>query len=366
MQLNFLSERIFKINPAYELVEAGNLDQPEQSMLAGLLTREDVFGVFRPREMNELNYKVAYKDVALLYYFLQHPSKLPLHLRNHFDDEANNTMAKLVMEGILEIEQNGNFFSGLQARPVIFKTQRHEEMESRSYISKLSEEAICYVLSLKHTDMSLLARRLYSYNTIPSLQKHDDLTSLGEVREWTAQEPTKKYNWLSWSRGSNGFTPSDHSTYKLYISPRPEDLAPVFKKTIPVISRMNAFSFKTGADRQGLLRPDKFIVYFYSYKDLRNAATILEKELKEFSPQGVPFTSQLDDSGLLSWGIDPAKKDVIENIEAGSWREKITVKLASAILQTRKEVTEKSNSLSFIMDLVQLENIDPLTWTPLN
>src|SRR6188768_2251805 len=100
-KVNFLLLFTFRANPGYQLAESGNLSRPEQEALAGLLNDPEVFGVFKPIDSNgDVSYKLAYKEIALLFYLLQQPGKLPVYLRNSFDDDTNTTVAKLIMEGI--------------------------------------------------------------------------------------------------------------------------------------------------------------------------------------------------------------------------------------------------------------------------
>ena len=119
-------------------------------------------------------------------------------------------------------------------------------------------------------------------------------------------------------------------------------------------------------DRHGLLRPDKFVVYFYSLEDLMDAAGTLKEELKEYEAQGVPFTAQLDNDGMISWGIDPAEKDVLESFEGGSWRAGVTEKLAAAIVQAKADGLTNGEASEYILNKISLEGIDPHSWMPVS
>ena len=80
--LNFLLENIFRANASYKLVESGNLSRLEQQALTGLLSDPEVYGVFKPgATVSYDSYKVAYKDVALLWYSLQQPGTMPIFLK---------------------------------------------------------------------------------------------------------------------------------------------------------------------------------------------------------------------------------------------------------------------------------------------
>jgi hypothetical protein len=92
-------------------------------------------------------------------------------------------------------------------------------------------------------------------------------------------------------------------------------------------------------------------------------ALILKKELSGFTAQGVPFTAQIDESGLLSWGLDPPDTDVLSQIEAGSWRMKVTDQLALAIIQSRNENLPIEESIAFIRAKLLSVGINIMDWT---
>ncbi|HRI19743.1 MAG TPA: hypothetical protein PLA68_02260, partial [Panacibacter sp.] len=338
IKLNFLLESVFRANPGYLLAESGNLNRPEQEALAGLLKDPEIFGVFKPQDQaTQTSYKLAYKEVALLFYFLQQPGSLPLYFKSTFDDDVNTTLAKLIMEGIFEIEHCGKYVSGTAAQDALYK----KEIISHSNFSPgavhHSSKAIQYALHLNNLDTRSIASRLYCYNTAPMMTQENNLfakpadvenfLAIGKndpfaweiSKYWNKHSPTEKYKWIAWNRKGNFKNyASGNEVYKIYISPVLTAFPEVFMKSVRVLNKSKAFSFKTGMDRHGLLRPDKFVVYFYSHADLMQAAALLKKELKGYQAQGVPFTAQLDDDGMLSWGIDPAGKDVLENFEGGS------------------------------------------------
>jgi len=384
MKLNFLSQFIFRANPGYQLIESGNLNRPEQDALAGLLNDTEVFGIFKPAESREdSSYKLAYKEIALLFYALQQPGKLPLYLRNSFDDDINATLAKLVLEGIFEIEHDDRFVSGSAAQEILYTSQHRYGNILNDGIAGLSTNAIQYGLHLNQLDVRSVASRLYCYNTLPLTREKENLFLQVEdveaflrvgkndplawemEKHWDKHLPTEKYHWIAWNRKKQARRhQAEDAVYKIYISPVLHDFPEVFRKTVRVLTQSKAFSFKTGTDRHGLLRPDKFVTYFHSLEDLGHASIMLKEELADYQAQGVPFTAQLDDKGMISWGIDPANKDVLENFEGGSWRASVSEKLASAIVQAKGEGLAKDKALEFVLNKISLEGIDPINWIP--
>ncbi|MEO6720345.1 MAG: hypothetical protein ABIN67_08260 [Ferruginibacter sp.] len=385
MKLNFLSQLTFRSNPEYQLVESGNLNRPEQEALAGLLHDAEVFGIFKPSPPNnDASYKLAYKEVALLFYSLQQPGKLPLYMRNSFDDDINNTLAKLVMEGIMQISSGEHFVSGTKAQDILYERKSVVSNNIATGIAQQSASAIQYALHLNELDSRSLGIRLYCYNTAPlipessnafsSTEEVENFLGVGKndpfaweiLKHWDKHAPTEKYKWIAWNRKKNTKPhPTQHSIFKIYISPVLSSFPDVFVKSVRVLTRSKAFSFKTGTDRHGLLRPDKFVVYFYSFDDLIEASDMLKDALKDYEAQGVPFTAQLDDKGMISWGIDPAEKEVLENFEGGSWRAGVTEKLGAAVVQAKADGLTKDKAMEYILNKISLEGIDPFNWIPI-
>lgn len=383
MQLRFLFNGIFRANPAYVLTELSRLNQSEQMALAGLRTGDaDIFGVFNPVSPDAtVTPKLAYKDVALLFYCLQQPGPLPQFVKQVYDDDMNTTLAKLLLEEVLQLEHDGTFVSGTGAANALYKQAGYNGADLNG-ISLLSQNAIQYVLHLNGLDFSGALFRLYSYNTVPTVSESDVFATTEAVetflgissgsivadaiaQHWHKHTPTEKGGWLAFHRkGAEQRKRKRDVTYKMYISPLLSSLPYVFQKTVLLLSSTKAFSFKTGSHQRGLLRPDKFVVYFYQHSDLQEAAALLKGALKDVPAQGVPFTAQLDETGLLSWGIDPPAADVIDGLEGGSWRAHITEKLAAAVLQAKAAQLSKTEAYQFVVHKLFLEKIDPFTWMP--
>jgi len=392
--LRYILDSNFRSNPRYELIEWNHLSQPEQQSLAGLCEDEEAFGIFRPLETSPLlSYKVAYKEVALLFYVLQHPSVLPAYTRIQDGEALNQQIARLVMEGILEIKGKDDFVSGAAAHDILYTggalyTGRAASTNSEpSFIGNLSLNALRYIAHLSRLDthppgldthppgldIRGIASRLYCFNTIPTLAafptdvqtflKISDEASCPLARDWNKTSSNGK--WLSWFRkGMRHFSGKDTRNYKMYISPIVELLPETFQKSIGILSASKAFSFKVGNDYHGLLRPDKMVVYFSQQEYLLETAAELRSALAGITPQGVPFTAQLDDTGLLSWGVDPPGRDVLENFEGGSWRARITERLAAAIVQAAATGLQQQEIVDYALNRIGLEGIDTHTWIP--
>jgi hypothetical protein len=114
-----------------------------------------------------------------------------------------------------------------------------------------------------------------------------------------------------------------------------------------------------------LLRPDKFVVYFSAFESLRTTAERILTGLRGCPAQGVPFSAEITDDGLLSWGFDPPPdKGALAWRERESWRLWITNRLASALVAARKSATTGIEPWQFALDRLRLDQVDTATWAP--
>jgi hypothetical protein len=385
--ISFVKEKLQPC-PSYRLIEWNRLSISEIEMLSGLYDEAEVYGIFRPVDKSSnLTLKVAYKEVALLYLHLEHVNVLPRYLYLSDEQKINATIVQLVLDSILEIEYNGNFVSGSAAIKAIFKETLFETTIAPNHLSQLSMEAIQYGLLLRNLDMRSLSYRLYTFNTTPwdayakskfyagsSVKEFLFSSANNEINNllnqyWEPDDLFEEKYWLSWLKiaaDKNYSIAPNKPTFKLYISPAIYDLPNVFNLVIPVLSASQTLSFKIGNTIHGLLRPDKMIAYFESMKALMQTATSLKKKLTGYAPQGVAFTAQIDETGILSWGVDPALTDVLSTIEAGSWRLKVTDQLALVIMQAQADQLSLPESIHFIKAKLLSVGINTEDWTSVN
>jgi hypothetical protein len=370
------------------LVEWNILDIAEQELLSGLHDEAEVYGIFKPVSSSaNQNQKVAYKEVALLYLHLAGTNSLPRYLNLSEENKTQATIAQLVLDGILEIESGENFVSGTAAVGTIFGEDFAGGASIPDRLTTLSLRAMQYGLLLGGLDLPCLSHRLYTYNTIPwdgfkrllfyaeyPVPKYlfsaapDEISNLLR-KHWEPDNLLEVKYWLSWSRpiaDPKYFIKSEKATFKLYISPLIDDLPKVFRLAIPILSASAAFCFKAGATVQGLLRPDKMVVYFENKEELMETATLLKNALCDCQPQGVPFTTQLDEGGMLSWAVDPTSPDLLSIIKGGGWRLKVTNHLALAIIQSQKEQFDMQKAMLFIKAKLLSVGINPQDWTVVN
>jgi hypothetical protein len=131
-----------------------------------------------------------------------------------------------------------------------------------------------------------------------------------------------------------------------------------------------------GADAAGLLRPDKLVAYFPDFDSLAGAAGVLADRLAGIPPHGVPFTAEIGGDGLLSWGVDPPRREGGKARGEESWRLWLTHRLARALLAVRHMNAAQGGPgghdgqaggpepWQLALERLRLEGVSTETWTP--
>lgn len=291
-------------------------------------------------------------------------------IRQHPDPRA---LARLVLDGIIEIEVGGAWLSGPDAYPVFFSDARAQPSASR--VQQLSLDALRYGAALPLRDPRRLALRLYRYNTRPAspewrerIPKPDAVTRLlsgiksGRGRR-TRTGATGSGCWLTWNRADTDSLPP--SLHKLYVSPDPRTVAEACHAVVALMEEGDGpLAVKVGRDLPSLLRPDKLVAYFDSEARMRRTAQALGRALAGMPAQGVPFTAPLDASGLLSWGVDSgAGGPLFGPLGVDSWRGWVTQRLAAALTTARASGSPVS-PVRFALDRLALDGVDTEGWVP--
>jgi len=385
-----LKDLRLRANPAYELVLYDRLSPAEQQALAPLGNDPECYGILRPRENSNLSIKSVSQDTALLLYSLQTAGPLPGYVQRALGDDCEATIGKMLLDAILEVEANDEMLSGPAAYSLVFSEPAisTEAASNRAgTIAVMSRRALEYAATLQLTDPTEVSAHLYAYNTIPISRRWQNLLPneasveayLG-LNNGIASALTNRWvrlpdapAWISWRAqysSQHQVDPEENTaTYKLYVSPAPAHVREAVKATARAAAQAAAFHWKLGKDLHGLLRPDKIVVYFREFDQLKEATTQIATELVNLPAQGVPFTAQLDDIGLLSWGIDPpVEEHAVPWLQRESWRLRICNRLALALTQAG-ETDSKSGSPAqsapqFALARLRLEGIDTDTWTP--
>jgi hypothetical protein len=375
--VNEILTRIFRASPAYDLVLFDRLPDGERQALADLARDPDFYGVLRPRDPAGRTLKSADRDTALLFLTLREPGPLPAYAVAQLGEGAARVVARFVADGIVEVERDGAFLSGPAALD-LFVRSAESSPRQEGRIAALSLAALQCAQALPTDAPRLLSLRLYAYNRLPltprwkrllpdmeAVERHLGIAPGGPHRKaldraW--QRLPEREGWISWiSRAVDSAEGRpDGPTWKLYVSPRPENLAD-FGAVLEALTAARARQFKVGRDAAGLLRADKIVSYFPSFERLAEAAEAVVKRLAGVPVQGVPFTSEIGGGGLLSWGMDPPRSERTWSL-GESWRHWLALRLARDLLAARG--VEGVEPWRFALDRLRLEGIDTDTWTP--
>jgi hypothetical protein len=284
-------------------------------------------------------------------------------------------LARLTLDGVLEIESRAGFVSGFGARQ--FLPTIETGLTASDRIGQLSITALTHGHATTGGNVSRAARWLYRFNRHPlspawlaSFPNRTSMTRWLAVsnryaprppQDWTEHRQTARdRSWASWQR--TDFVESDRETWKLYIAPSPSFTAVTLRAALGVVFTSCALAFKVAVGQRGVLRPDKMVAYFRSFDDLYEASVRLERVLAGVEAQPVPFTRGLTADGLLSMGVDPPSATSVRLRHAKSWRSWITHRLASYLVIARATGADAEGAVDFALRRIALAGIDPNTW----
>ena len=159
-------------------------------------------------------------------------------------------------------------------------------------------------------------------------------------------------HWHSWNRISSSAPGSRPPRHKVYLSPQPEHLLEALPTLFETVTYFGIPGFKIGASTEGVLRPDKIVLYLPDAAAADTVAQRLADELTELAPQGVPFSGQVGDTGIASRGRDP---------EGTSWRAWLIDEVAQALDSAAQQ---DGSPAVRALDKLASRGIDTLTWWP--
>jgi hypothetical protein len=356
----------------YELVARERLAAAERAALDGASTDDESYGMLRPRTGSPLAPRTVSPDIALLFLTLREPGPLPAYARAALGGDASETIARLVLDGVLELEYRGEWYCGARAAKLL---DRGGRTYRRSRVGELSVAALQYGQALGDMPEDALVMRLYSYGRLPispELRRQmPDEAAVTKALGLGEGGPTRRTLAAAWSesrRPNTGTTPWWHwrprtasgrpgtrrANVKLYLSPTVEALPDALQVLADLLAASpTATGFKVGVDLGGICRPDKVVVYFDRLDDLHATARDLSSRLQGVPAHGVPFTATVTDDGLLSWAADP---------EVTSWRLWVAGRLAEHLGQARREAADGLEPWRFALERLRLDGVDPDTW----
>lgn len=374
---------VFRANPGYELAPFESLAEEDRNLLSDVRDDPDMFGLLRPRSGTGLSVKAVCRNTAELFRTLQSPGVVPAHLQASLGEDYREAILKLVLDGVLQVQLQGEFRSGGTVYSALCDRQPPSPQPERR-LARLSLDALRYGQALDGVSPRELSARLYFFNRYPLSQRWrrtlpDKAAVAGHLgidtgvvrsllgRHWHALPADPQHDmWFCWTwRRSVRPPASTGVAYKLYVSPAIDATRNALAPTVEVISRHGARMWKCGADAGGLLRPDKIVAYFDSVDALGEAAERLARELAGCPVHGVPFTAECGGDGLLSWGVDPPPSEqVLLKDERQSWRLWLTNQLTAALLSAKVAGESELEPWQYALRRVEMDGVDTDTWSP--
>lgn len=356
----------YRAAPRYRVVPPDELPPSVASHLAACWDDPEFGGALLPRADETGAVRALTRAAADLFRSLARPRAV---------DPAGaggpDALARLVLDGVLEVEHRGAFVSLTGAHRLYFDGSPPPRQASR--LAAVSDDAVRYAESLGVVDPRVLRQRLYRYHSRPASPAwRRRLAADGAVSRFLrigraarrglshALEP----GWHYWrpTRSAARSTPA----FKLYVSPGIDDVPAALEATLALLSRARGIvAVKVGRDVHALLRPDKLVAYFRDGDALRAAAGELATALRGLRAHGVPFTADLTGDGLLSWAADPPADAIsLDWAGDGSWRVWIASRLASSLALAATERDGSPPGWLFAVDRLSLDGVDLATWTP--
>lgn len=339
-------------------------------MFAQLAEDPNFYGILVPPSTSSAPVKSLSRDAALLFLSLREPACVPHLLASLFAAKMQDRVRELVLDGVFEVERGEGFASGIAALPLLSDDLRGAP---GSRLAQLSADAMAYVAALEGVTPNEAAMRLYMYNRTPctpALQRRfaSDDALLAYLAGDTATARQLEKNWVrdvsqeAWLVWHNAEAPTLRR-FKLFISPVLDGLPYTFQVAVDALLRVRCAQFKLGRTAFGVLRPDKFVAYFDSLEQVKEAAELIRASTGGICAQGVPFTAAIDAEGLVSWGMDPPRfEQVMAWQEHQSWRQWITERIAVYTLAAKENGAE--DAAAFALHRISLDGVDPATWSP--
>jgi hypothetical protein len=356
-----------RANAAYRLRPLDSLPGSYRQSLDALgIDTATVVGILVARPASGLSSKVVDAAAADLFASLERPGRPPAA----FVDR----LPGLVLDSVLEVECPTGFVSG----PLAYQALRPDPGApiAGDRLGRLSRSALEYAERLRLTSPNGLTARLYAYGRIPFSSRWrraypDREAVLGLLprrtmsRRWRGPSTGAGSHWLSWSwRDAPPGEPVAAFTYKLYASPRPEELPDALPAVVEALTASAAPRFKVGADARGLVRPDKIVVYLRDVAETEAVAGTLGAALAGVAAHGVPFSAEIAGDGVVSWGGDPPREDAPIGRRSESWRLSVCRRLAEGLVVAERARLVDARPLDFALARLAVDGVDVRSFSP--
>lgn len=380
-RFNDISRFHVRTNPRLQFVPFSEIGSAENAVLEPLIQSGLYAGILCDPDASSQTMKSVSVDTVRLFHELAVPHRVNVVPSLEAQPAAEKTMMNLILDGIIEISEGADYRTGASAYPILVGNDVTPDMSTR--LSRLSMEALEDCSKRTSLEAIELSWRLYHYNRLPvspkwSRKLPDGVAVLGlfdradrEAQRRRLQQEFRfvaereAQGWLFWSRAGNTAhtEPRRRANCKLYISPMPGDIVRSFEAVVDLAPESEALGFKIGADAHGLMRPDKLIVYFEAFDQLLRFFEQCSTRLDGVAAHGVPFTAQLDEDGLFSWGMDPHVPGHLSWHSDDSWRIWVCNRLATAIREAHAAHFPAKDVICYALARLQLAGVDVARWS---
>lgn len=379
-----LCKRVFRLNPRYRLVRLNTASGDLRDLAQRLSADPELYGLLLPDSGGGLATKAVNRDVWRLLAAMRTPASALTAARSSAD--YRRFLIKQLVDGVLEVAGERGFVSGVEGLRLLVPARKNEFVGHP--LQLLSRRAIEIGYQSGVNALSPLACRLYFHNRIPVTREWlgrfpDESAMLKFLKlrldgTWpgmpssvrpaavhSGKEPdsAKRY-WRCWDiSGSPRLKPGTQTVFKVYLCVRPEAADILLHHALRSLPGSGASRLKIPRTAQGLLRPDKFVVYFASRRDAEAFGRRVAADARLVPPQPTPFTAPLDDIGIASMGADPPSfMEAMPGQERSSWRFWVSQRLARAILNVRR--SPSADPVSDVLAAVKSSGVDPEAWLP--
>lgn len=280
---------------------------------------------------------------------------------------GEDQLISLVLDSVLQVQLGSGWASGPLAFEALFGEEDLPEPVDR--LGRMSYAAVSWAGGLPSLGVGGIAGRLYGFGRFPLSQRwvrtwprpSSVLALVDPVcleRRWrVTSAPEGRPDWLSFRRRRRPEPTAAELTYKLYVSPHPDELAAAVPVAVRTLADTPASVFKLGPHAAGLLRPDKLVVYLRDADELGATADALADALAGVRPHGVPFSAELAGDGLLSWAGDPAPDAAPVGDRAESWRLSVCRRLAESLAAARRAPLRRLAPGHFALGRLALDGV---------
>lgn len=363
---------ILRASKGFRVLPLERLSETHRSLLPDA-SDPHLYGIAEPLQPGGRPKSIT-TDVALILLSLDSPGPIPAFLKARYGDEAaRDLVTELVLEGLLDVEVDGQFCSGAAGMRGLASPPSPLPAQGASAL------AIQHALRMYDTSPGALMLYLYTFNRMPdsstararwpddvAVQRHLGIEMGGTIEKlladkYVATDP--QAGWRRWRRAKD----ADVSAHvKLYLSVTPLALAGALATIAPRMPMLAPVAFKVAATRADLLRPDKLVFYFPDCGSARAAAGHLDRLLNSLPGHEVPFTASFSTLRRATWGADPPALRGSQLAGLGSsWRLWVCERLAAAICDGHAQGLRDDSLHGFVSARLLHGGIDTAAWAPI-